>query len=1212
MALLLIPSIHAAQPASFPFCKCARKNSAYTLDKSVKYKGNNTYCFKVQATAPASCTDFCCSQADVKKLEVNANRECDVSGATLSATVNGKPTKTVPVMEPPPNSPTGATIVKITQLGLNLSNANGAEICLTLGTNRAGKGCTTLEDLCVPPAGGPPGVCSAALFSSNNKCCPTTAVNAVRPPPSFCDYDGGLGGNRLPDLATPSHYDIRLMVLFNPLPGEDPSPVPSIAAAGAARRRQMIRKLLPDEDQQGGLVEEGVVGSVNITMALAVATECIVINAVKMEISQVKYTWDGQQWFGEVVVYMKQQVILKFDTPLPATAGGPPGYLSMAFEHPISSSLFGIFNSIYPDAQGKTRKLIATQFEPAHARTAFPCFDEPRLKATFRLTLETPSGLEVISNTEVVSQRYLPSGLTETVFKQTPIMSTYILAFVVGDLAGHNRVCNDSRSTLLGAWATRGKEGQLGVALESACAALTACEAAFGVPYQLPKLDLIAVPYFEAAAMENWGCMLFRDDFMLMEPGTTDLNQELRISSTVTHEIAHQWFGNLVTTAAWEETFLNEGFPSLWEFLGIDEFRRQYGIYRMTYDMMTSAALAADEREYAHALSTRPLERVEDIDRMFSVISYKKGGSVLRMVRAFLNGNLLGNGAVQYLRRRRMQQLSTFNATDYDADPFLIALRKYLVKYGYGSATAEQLWAIFDESTGLPMSSWMHTWTYAPKYPLLQVALVDAEQGPPAGASVIKATTGGLQAVRNLPGPDPDPSEPVRGYLYVTQSSITGKACDDAPGGNTDTRWWIPLNILEQGAPVMSWAPFNSCSAAVPLYKNVSYVLVNPGRYGLYRVNYSEELWHHIAVASTDPQLYSSSDMAGMLRDALLLTAGSPFLDLVKALGARMLPEYEALQIVLEVLPELQKRLDTASLLPDSNTPGTKGNYFKACARNLATFTRDEVIEPLRVNLALGFNFSTDSPKDYREYQLRNLRPIVLAAAAKAKMDAFLADHQDDMLEALKAEQPFSDAKLVLDAIDAGAGGEVLPSEMQEALYAVNGMSGDQLIWNKYQVAYRTATGEKERSLLLLTLARTPRVTLIDACLDMTLQDWMPKNDIPKLLASFVMRGGVAQSRAWSFLFQNVKALAARFSSGASDDDGMSAAGQALFSTILNLAAFVVSEAQADAIKAWAADNAEFVMTKNFGDMIQEIMDANRQWLEGPGKRVCEWLLRRK
>ncbi|EFJ51342.1 hypothetical protein VOLCADRAFT_31998, partial [Volvox carteri f. nagariensis] len=295
--------------------------------------------------------------------------------------------------------------------------------------------------------------------------------------------------------------------------------------------------------------------------------------------------------------------------------------------------------------------LVATQFESASARKAFPCFDEPRVKASFNLTLETPPGLAVLSNmppSPDQPSQVTASGRALSVFSRTPPMSTYLLAFTVGALEGKQGPCNDSKSTPVSVWATEGKINQLDVALEAACVAVQTYEAAFNMSYPLPKLDLVALPDFQAGAMENFGCIFFRWEKLLLKADSDsdlDVGSEIAIAATVSHEISHQWFGDLVTMAQWEELWLNEGFASYLEIMGVDAFRPQYGFYQLSYTSMTATALSYDVLPSVHALSAAaPLTSVADIEAMFDDISYEKGGAVLRMVRAFLDGNLLTNG----------------------------------------------------------------------------------------------------------------------------------------------------------------------------------------------------------------------------------------------------------------------------------------------------------------------------------------------------------------------------------------------------------------------------------------------------------------------------------------------------------------------------------------------------------------------------------------
>ncbi|EFJ40107.1 extracellular matrix glycoprotein pherophorin-V2 [Volvox carteri f. nagariensis] len=185
-----------AQAASFPYSSvCAQQPAVYSVESTIIERPNNTYCFKIAVNVPANCAGYCCS-ADLYKFELSINPICKISGAKLSSTLNGKPTPTQPSIDKAPNEPAGA-ILRIPNLGLKMSNADGAEICVSLGTNSAGRGCLSLEQLCKPPAGGAPGTCETALWDSKFKCCPTdvTVPNSpLLPPPPInctCDYKAG-------------------------------------------------------------------------------------------------------------------------------------------------------------------------------------------------------------------------------------------------------------------------------------------------------------------------------------------------------------------------------------------------------------------------------------------------------------------------------------------------------------------------------------------------------------------------------------------------------------------------------------------------------------------------------------------------------------------------------------------------------------------------------------------------------------------------------------------------------------------------------------------------------------------------------------------------------------------------------------------------------------------------------------------------------------
>ncbi|GLC55634.1 hypothetical protein PLESTB_001009200 [Pleodorina starrii] len=1231
------------------------------------------------------------------------------------------------------------------------------------------------------------------------------------PPPMPVDLLCSYGGIQLPDAVRPQEYDLRLRIQFNTHPGQDTARGPG-AAAGYGRRMLL--------DLSGGsgsgtdprvadLAAEDVQGSVNISLALEAHTYCIVLNAVGMVPYDVSYQWNGTEWKGnasrpassadvdveaeagqqQLSQSQSQRVVLMFASPLPATVGsGVAGHLSMRFAYNLSGGLDGVYRSNFKDAAGRQHAIVSTQLESSAARKAFPCFDEPRFKTPFTLTLETPAGLTVLSNMPVRDNSTLTSpsadggggGVSEwavTRFQASPPMSSYLLAFAVGPLAARRRDCNGSAAVIpLAVWATEDKVDQLDTALEAGCVAVQTYEAALGVPYPLPKLDLVGLPNFEAGAMENFGAMFFRESTLLMRAGSGDVSTELAVAATISHEISHQWFGDLVTMAQWNELWLAEGFATYLEVMAVDAFRPSYGYYGLSYSMMTAAALSYDALPSVHAMSAKgPLATVADVDGMFDDISYQKGGAVLRMVRAFLNGNLMGSGVVQQLRRRRLLQQQqqqqeqqdqdqgqdqeerdlqeleqppgaessdpltapppppppadalplppppsppppaeppssppsedsppsllpedspapqlplsasalrwppppplpsppampptsdtaaaaaadlpapapspellpappspapplspasppSFNRTNYGADPFLAALRRYLNSSLYGSTTAAVLWDSMTASTGLPFSSWMRTWTYSPNYPVVQVALMDE---PPPDTPVVHATAGGLDAAAAEAGAvQPGSGGGVGRYLSVSQSSVTGAACNDTAG----TCWWIPLSFRDQAAPAMSWAPFNSCSAVVPLPSRVPYAVVNPGRYGYYRVNYSQELWVRLAAAAHDPAAVSSVDLAGMLDDAwqfnrLDMMGPELFMNLTAALGARLRPEYEPWAIALDALRSWQRLLESGGQLPAEDSPGAdgrtlNGSFFAACALSLGAYTRDRLTEPLRVNLTvpgpdgapaanatrgLDFRYDLTAITDFPGLQLRLLRPLVLVAAARAKMAAAATDEERLDLRRDPLFETASHLPHVQNRADALHLPEVLHADVRQATYIIDVMADEEEdTWFRYMDFYLMSTDPTDRARRLYALTQTYNPVHITYALDLTLRKSpvgvaidVPLQDISTIITAVGGRGGLPLNLTWEFLLDeaNMRALLDRYGPG-------NVPAYSLGGAINDIAKGVVSEELAARIKSWSARYPD-LLGSDFTTSLEESLHHNRRWLAGPAVQLCGWL----
>lgn len=352
-------------------------------------------------------------------------------------------------------------------------------------------------------------------------------------------------------------------------------------------------------------------------------------------------------------------------------------------------------NGIYPclfEEKGVKKQLIATQFESHYARQVFPCIDEPEAKATFDLTLSTPKGETALANTPIKSQKS-SANLTKTTFETTPKMSVYLLAFVYGDLK--YKEAKTKSGTVVRAYSVPSKVEFTDFALDVAVQCLEFYDEYFGQPYPLPKCDLIALPDFASGAMENWGCITFREHCMLVDPANTSVGTKQYVAMVVAHELAHQWFGNLVTMRWWTDLWLNEGFASWVEYLAVDHIFPQWQMWTQFIADEQQAALKLDALENTHPIEV-PVNHPDEIHSIFDTISYSKGSSVIHMLE-------------HYLGREAFQK----------------GLKLYLKKHAYGSTDTIDLWAALEEASNKPVKSFMHAWTSQAGFPILKAELKD-------------------------------------------------------------------------------------------------------------------------------------------------------------------------------------------------------------------------------------------------------------------------------------------------------------------------------------------------------------------------------------------------------------------------------------------------------------------------------------------------------
>ena len=370
-----------------------------------------------------------------------------------------------------------------------------------------------------------------------------------------------------------------------------------------------------------------------------------------------------------------------------------PGEYHLVLE--FSGTITDPMNGLYPcyfTHDGEKKMLLATQFESHHAREVFPCIDEPEAKATFDLSLTTPPTGTVIANTPTRS--VLDEGsLRTTIFETTPIMSTYLLAFVYGDIESKEALTQNG--TIVRAFATPDNVQFTDFALEVAVKCLDFYEDYFDIKFPLPKSDMIALPDFASGAMENWGLITYREQCMLVDPKNTSLPTKQYVAMVVAHELAHQWFGNLVTMRWWTDLWLNEGFASWIEYLAIDHLFPEWEMWTQFIVDEQQPAMKLDALDNTHAIEVA-INHPDEIRSIFDAISYNKGASVIHMLHGYLG-----------------------------ADSFKDGLRHYLKTHSYKNTDTTDLWQALEDISKKPVKKFMHAWTSQPGFPIVSYDFKD-------------------------------------------------------------------------------------------------------------------------------------------------------------------------------------------------------------------------------------------------------------------------------------------------------------------------------------------------------------------------------------------------------------------------------------------------------------------------------------------------------
>lgn len=363
--------------------------------------------------------------------------------------------------------------------------------------------------------------------------------------------------------------------------------------------------------------------------------------------------------------------------------------VEMSFEAPITDGMTGIYPCYFNDGDAE-KKLFATQFESHHAREAFPCIDEPEAKATFDLTLVTRTGIETLGNMPIAKQSKSKDGL-RTTFETSPKMSSYLLAFVVGDI--HKKSTKTKSGVEVSTWATSAQPAEsLDFALDVAKRCIEYFEDYFGVPYPLPKADHIALPDFSSGAMENWGLITYRERVLLDYPGETSQSTREYIALVVAHETSHQWFGNLVTMRWWDDLWLNESFANMMEYQAVDSMFPEWHVWNTA---IASEGLSAFRRDAIAGVQPVHVDvhHPDEISTLFDPsIVYAKGGRLLYMLKSFIGD-----------------------------EAFRTGLSAYFNKHAYGNTRGDDLWDALGSASGKDIRSFMNPWLARSGFPVVHV-----------------------------------------------------------------------------------------------------------------------------------------------------------------------------------------------------------------------------------------------------------------------------------------------------------------------------------------------------------------------------------------------------------------------------------------------------------------------------------------------------------
>ncbi|XP_023850078.1 glutamyl aminopeptidase-like [Salvelinus sp. IW2-2015] len=506
---------------------------------------------------------------------------------------------------------------------------------------------------------------------------------------------------------------------------------------------------------------------------------------------------------------LQEYVVVEAVEELAATKPNEVYILTLDFQGWLNGSLVGFYRVTYTE-NGATKKIAATDHEPTDARKSFPCFDEPNQKATYKISITHDKDYEALSNMPVEgAPELLPDNKIKTSFQRSVPMSTYLVCFAVHQFTFVER--KSSRGIPLRIYAQPAQIATAEYAANTTKIIFDYFEEYFDMTYSIPKLDKIAIPDFGTGAMENWGLITYREANLLYDENQSSSYNKQRVASVIAHELVHQWFGNIVTMDWWDDLWLNEGFASFFEYIGVEKAEPLWGMRDIMIISDVLPVMVDDALVTSHPIIV-DVSTPAQITSVFDSISYSKGASILRMVEDWLG-----------------------------RDNFRDGCRKYLKDFHFENAKTDNFWASLAHVSGLPVAEVMDTWTKQMGYPVLDLSTIDAQSK--------------LTQQRFLLDPNANPTQPPSPLSYKWNIPVKWYSVD------SNTSISIMFN---KSSPELVLAGYSPATDGL--------LKVNNDHIGFYRVNYPDSIWSTISQQlQTNHQELDAADRCSYIDDVFAL-----------------------------------------------------------------------------------------------------------------------------------------------------------------------------------------------------------------------------------------------------------------------------------------------------------------------------------------------------